>query len=36
MYRAAGVIAERVEADGDPQAQLLARFGRDPRWGPPG
>ena len=36
MYRAAGVIAGRVEADGDPQAQLLARFGRDPRWGPPG
>jgi hypothetical protein len=32
-YRSAGVIAPRpsVTAD-DPQAQLLAAFGRDPRW----
>ncbi len=32
MYRAAGVIAARAEADGDAQSELLARFGRDPRW----
>ena len=36
MYRAAGVIAARAEADGDPQSDLLARFGRDPRWSRPG
>lgn len=32
MYRSAGIIGERVEASGDAQSELLARFGRDPRW----
>lgn len=36
LYRAAGVIGARVETHGDAQAELLARFGRDPRWGQPG
>lgn len=36
MYRAAGVIAARAEADGDDQSELLARSGRDPRWSQPG
>ena len=36
MYRSAGAIGERVEAAGDAQSQLLARFGRDPQWGVPG
>ena len=35
MYRSAGAIGERVEAADDAQSQLLARFGRDPRWGVP-
>ena len=35
MYRSAGAIGPRVEALGDAQSQLLARFGRDPRWGVP-
>jgi uncharacterized protein (TIGR03086 family) len=35
MYRSAGAIGERVEAASDAQSQLLARFGRDPRWGVP-
>ena len=32
MYRAGGAIGERVQTDGDAQAQLLAAFGRDARW----
>ena len=36
MYRQGGVIGPRVdEAPDDAQSQLLARFGRDPGWGPP-
>lgn len=33
MYRAAGVIGARAESQGDAQSELLARFGRDSRWG---
>lgn len=36
LYRAAGVIGARVGTHGDAQVELLARFGRDPRWGQPG
>ena len=37
MYRAAGLVAARAEADGgDAQSELLARSGRDPWWGRPG
>jgi uncharacterized protein (TIGR03086 family) len=32
LYRRAGMIAERVAADGDAQTKLLAAFGRDARW----
>lgn len=32
MYRSGGAIGERVQTDGDAQAQLLAAFGRDARW----
>ena len=33
LYRGAGVIGPRVEADrDDPQAMLIAGFGRDPHW----
>ena len=34
MYRAAGIVAERPASsrDGDPQAELLIGFGRDPDW----
>ncbi len=32
LYRAAGAIGPRVEVSGDAQSQLLAHFGRDPRW----
>ncbi len=33
LYRGAGIIGARVDADpDDPQAQLLAGFGRDPHW----
>lgn len=35
LYRAGGAIAARVDAHGDAQSELLARFGRDPRWGVP-
>jgi uncharacterized protein (TIGR03086 family) len=35
MYRAGGVIGPRVDADGDPQTELLAGCGRDARWTPP-
>jgi uncharacterized protein (TIGR03086 family) len=31
LYRQGGVIADRVEVEGDAQARLLGRFGRDPR-----
>jgi uncharacterized protein (TIGR03086 family) len=37
MYRQGGVIGPRVDhAPGDAQSQLLAHFGRDSRWAPPG
>jgi uncharacterized protein (TIGR03086 family) len=37
MYRAGGAVGPRVEgAAGDPHAQLLAGFGRDAGWRPPG
>ncbi len=32
LYRAAGAVGPRPEAPADPQAQLLAAFGRDPAW----
>jgi uncharacterized protein (TIGR03086 family) len=32
IYRSAGAIGARTEAGGDPQSELLASFGRDPRW----
>jgi uncharacterized protein (TIGR03086 family) len=33
LYRGAGIIGPRVDADpDDPQAQLIAAFGRDPHW----
>jgi uncharacterized protein (TIGR03086 family) len=33
LYRAAGIIGPRVHTDpDDPQAQLIAGFGRDPHW----
>lgn len=34
MYRGGGVIAERRELTGEPQHDLLARFGRDADWSP--
>ena len=34
LYRQAGAIAARPPAEADAQSQLLAAFGRDPRWGP--
>jgi uncharacterized protein (TIGR03086 family) len=33
LYRSAGVIGPRADGGGDPQADLLAGFGRDPSWG---
>jgi uncharacterized protein (TIGR03086 family) len=33
-YRSGGMIAGRLPLTGDPQADLLARFGRDANWGP--
>ncbi len=33
-YRGSGAIAARGALSGDPQSDLLARFGRDARWGP--
>ncbi|MBF4765959.1 TIGR03086 family protein [Nocardioides islandensis] len=33
-YREAGAIAGRHYLTGEPQDDLLARFGRDPHWGP--
>ncbi len=35
IYRSAGMVAERVPGQGDPQSELLGRFGRDARWSPP-
>ncbi len=35
IYRSAGMVAERVPGQGDPQSELLGRFGRDTRWSPP-
>ena len=36
LYRGAGIIGERVDvASDDPQARLLAAFGRDPNWSSP-
>jgi hypothetical protein len=29
------MVAERVPGQGDPQSELLGRFGRDARWRPP-
>jgi hypothetical protein len=34
LYRAAGAIAPRGELTGEPQHDLLARFGRDATWAP--
>lgn len=34
MYRSAGVIGARAPLTGDPQADLLAAFGRSAHWGP--
>ncbi|PWN01561.1 TIGR03086 family protein [Nocardioides silvaticus] len=36
LYRGAGIIGEQGPLDGDPQHDLLARFGRDAGWRPPG
>ena len=35
LYRDGGAIGPRVDAPGDPQSELLAASGRDPRWTPP-
>ncbi len=32
LYRQAGAIGRRAESTGDAQGDLLAAFGRDPRW----
>lgn len=34
LYRSGGVVAPRLALTGDPQHDLLARFGRDAAWGP--
>jgi uncharacterized protein (TIGR03086 family) len=34
MYRAGGAVGPRGEPSEDPQARLLAAFGRDAHWGP--
>ena len=36
IYRGAGVVGAQAELTGDPQRDLLARFGRDAGWAPPG
>jgi hypothetical protein len=37
IYRGSGAIGPRVEVSGeDPQTMLLAGFGRDAAWTPPG
>jgi uncharacterized protein (TIGR03086 family) len=33
-YRSGGAVGPRMPSGGDPQADLLARFGRDAAWGP--
>jgi uncharacterized protein (TIGR03086 family) len=35
LYREGGAIGPRIEADGDPQSELIGRAGRDPGWTPP-
>jgi len=35
-YRGAGVVGDQVALNGDAQHDLLARFGRDEGWQPPG
>ncbi len=32
LWRQAGAIAERTDAGGDPQSDLLSAYGRDPNW----
>ena len=32
LYRSAGAVGPRAAGGGDPQSDLLASFGRDPRW----
>ena len=32
LYRSAGAVGPRRDDEGDAQVQLLAGFGRDPRW----
>jgi uncharacterized protein (TIGR03086 family) len=34
LYRSGGAVGARVALTGEPQEDLLARFGRDPHWGP--
>jgi hypothetical protein len=34
LYRAGGVIAPRGDLTGEPQHDLLSRFGRDAAWTP--
>ncbi|MDQ4055562.1 MAG: TIGR03086 family metal-binding protein [Actinomycetota bacterium] len=34
MYRSAGAVSARRPLTGNPQHDLVARFGRDPAWGP--
>ncbi|TIC79244.1 TIGR03086 family protein [Nocardioides sp. GY 10113] len=34
LYRGAGAVTDRRALSGDPQRDLLARFGRDADWGP--
>ncbi|HEU4567031.1 MAG TPA: TIGR03086 family metal-binding protein [Marmoricola sp.] len=34
LYRGAGIVGPHLGFSGDPQANLLAAFGRDPSWGP--
>ena len=36
MFRRAGVVGDQVALNGDAQHDLLARFGRDEGWAPPG
>lgn len=35
LYRGAGAVGDRAALTGDPQHDLLARFGRDAAWSPP-
>ncbi len=36
LYRGAGAVGQRADLTGDPQADLLARFGRESGWRAPG